>query len=45
MNTRICNLIYFPQITRLLFRDVIISSKTDPHDGGRKEKRNYDKVK
>ena len=34
-----------PQITRLLLGDAIISSKTDPHNGSKKEKRSYGKTK
>ena len=37
-NTRVYNLIFVLQITRL-------SSKTDPRNGSKKEKRNYDKVR
>ena len=43
-NTRIYNLISVPQITRLLLGDAIISSKTDPHNGSKKEKRSYGKI-
>ena len=32
-------------MTRFLLKDTIISSKTDPHDGSRKEKTSYGKVK
>ena len=48
-NSRIYNLVSVPQITRILFEDAIIwgnnliSSKT--HNGSKKEKRNYGKVK
>ena len=38
-NARIYNVISVPQITRLLLGDAIISSKTDPHNGSKKEKR------
>ena len=44
-NTRIYNLISITQITRFLLGEAIISSKTDPHNGSKKEKRNYGKVK
>ena len=44
-NTRIYNLISVPQITRLLLGDTIISSKTDQHNGSKKEKRSYGEVK
>ena len=43
-NTRTYNLICVPQITRLLLGDAIISSKTDPHNGSKKEKRSYCKI-
>ena len=45
LNIRICNFISVPQITRFLLGDAIISSKTDRHNGGKREKINYDKVK
>ena len=44
INTCIYNLISVPQFTRFLLGDAIISSKTDPHNGSKKEKRNYGKV-
>ena len=44
-NTRIYNLISVPQITQLLLGDAIISSKTDPHNGSKKEKGSYGEVK
>ena len=44
-NTRIYNLISITQITRFLLGEAIISSKTDPHNSSKKEKRNYGKVK
>ena len=44
-NTRIYYLISVPQITRLLLEEVIILSKTDPHNGGKIEKRKYGKIK
>ena len=44
-NARIYNLIFVPQITRLLLGDPIISSKTDPHNGSKKEKRSFGKIK
>ena len=34
-----------PQITWLLLGDAMISSKTDLHNGSKKEKRSYGKVK
>ena len=40
-NTRIYNLISVPQI---LLGDAIISSKTDPHNSSKKEKRSYGKI-
>ena len=43
--TRICNLISVPQITRFLLGEAIISSKIDPHDGSKKKKRSYGKIK
>ena len=43
-NTRIYNLISVPQITRLLLEDAIFSSKTDPQNGSKKEKRKYGKI-
>ena len=45
INTRIYNLICVPQIARLLLGDAIISSIADPHNGSKKEKRNYGKTK
>ena len=45
VNTRIYNLISVPQITRLLLGDAITSSKTDPHNSSKKEKRSYGEVK
>ena len=44
-NTRIYNLIFVPRITLFLLGEAIISSKTDPHNGNKKEKRSYGKVK
>ena len=44
-NTRIYNLISVPKITRLLSWDAIISSKTDPQSGSKKEKKSYGKIK
>ena len=44
-NKRIYNLISVPQITRHLLGDAIISSKRDPHNDGKKEKRSYRKIK
>ena len=38
-NTRVYNLISVSQITRLLLGDAIISSKTDPLNGIKKEKK------
>ena len=43
--TRIYKLISVPQVTRLLLRDAVISSKTDPHNDSKKEKRSYGKIK
>ena len=43
-NKRIYNLISVLQITRLLLGDAVISSKTDPHNGSKKEKRSYGKI-
>ena len=40
-NTRIYNLISVPQI---LLGDAIISSKTDPHNSSKKEKRSYGEI-
>ena len=45
INTRVYNLISVPQITRLLLEDTTISSKTDPRNGSKKEKRSYGKVR
>ena len=44
-NTRVCNLISVPQITRLLLGDVKVSCKTDPCNSSKKEKRGYVKVR
>ena len=44
-NTGIYNLISVSQITRLLLGDVTISSKTNLHNGSKKEKRSYGKVR
>ena len=44
-NTRIYNLISVQRITLFLLGEAIISSKTDPHNGSKKEKRSYGKVK
>ena len=41
VNTRVYNLISIPQITRLFLGDATISSKTDPRNGCKKEKRSY----
>ena len=43
-NTRIYNLISVPQITQLLLGDAINPSKTDPHNGSKKERRSYGKI-
>ena len=43
-NARVYSPISVPQIIRLLLKDVIILSKTDPRIGSKKEKRSYDKV-
>ena len=45
INTQIYNLISVPQITRLLVGDTITSSKTNPHNGRKKQKRSYGKIK
>ena len=45
INTQIYNLISVPQITRLLVGDTITSSKTNPHNGSKKQKRSYGKIK
>ena len=44
-NTRIYNVISVPQITWLFLGDAIISSKTDPHNNSKKEKRSCGKTK
>ena len=44
-NTRIYNLISVQRITLFLLGEATISSKTDPHNGSKKEKRSYGKVK
>ena len=44
-NTRVYNLISVTYITSLLLRDALISSKTEPRNGSKKEKRRYDKVR
>ena len=41
VNTRIYNLVSVPQITRLLLEDATISSKTEPPNGSKNEKRSY----
>ena len=41
LNTRVYNLISVPQTTRLLLEDVISSSKTEPHNGSKKENQSY----
>ena len=43
-NARVYSPNSVPQIIRLLLKDVIILSKTDPRIGSKKEKRSYDKV-
>ena len=43
--TRVYNLIFFPQITRLLLGDATISSKTDPRTGSKMEKKSMVKLK
>ena len=46
VNTRVYNLISFPQITLVfLLRDEIISSKTDARGGSKKEKWSYGNVR
>ena len=44
-NTWIYNLISVPRMTRFLLEDAINSSKTDPQNGSKNEKRSYGKVK
>ena len=44
-NTRVCKPISVPQITRLLLGDATISSKTDPCNGSKMDKRSYGKVR
>ena len=44
-NAQIYNLISVPQITRLLSGDPMISNKIDPHNGSKKERRSYGKIK
>ena len=44
-NTRSYNLVSVPQITRLSLGDATIASKADLHNGNRKEKRSYGKVR
>ena len=44
-NTRIYNVISVPQITWLFLGDAIISSKTDPDNNSKKEKRSCGKTK
>ena len=44
-NTRIHNIISVQRITQILLGDALISSKTDPHNGTKKEKRSYSTVK
>ena len=45
VNTRVYNLISVPPITWLLLEDVIISSKTEPRNGSKKENRSYGEVR
>ena len=42
---QIYNLISILQITQVLLGDAIISSRTDPHNGSKKEKTKYGKTK
>ena len=42
---QIYNLISILQITQVLLGDAIISSRTDPHNGSKKEKAKYGKTK
>ena len=44
-NIRVYNLIPVSQITQLLLEDAIISSKIESHNGSKKEKRVYGKVR
>ena len=44
-NTWIYNLISVPQISPLLLGDAIILSKTNPHNGSKKQKRSYGETK
>ena len=44
-NTRVYNIISVPQITLLLLGDTKISSKTEPRNRSKKEKRSYGKVR
>ena len=39
------HVVFVPQITRFLLGDAIISSKTDPHNDSKKEKKKYGKIK
>ena len=43
--TLIYNLISVSQITGVFLGEAIISSETDPHNGSKKEKRSYGKIK
>ena len=43
-NTRVYNLISVPQIKRLLLEDAIISNRTEPRNGGKKENQSYGEV-
>ena len=43
--TLIYNLLSVSQITQFFLGEAIISSETDPHNGSRKEKRSYGKIK
>ena len=45
IDTRVYNLISFPQISGYLLGDAMISSKTEPRNGSKKEKRSYSKVR
>ena len=44
-NTRIYNFISVPKIALILLGDSIIWSKSDPHNGSKKGKGSYGKVK
>ena len=39
------HVVFVPQITQFLLGDAIISSKTDPHNDSKKERKKYGKIK